>query len=189
MIYVALFKGINVGGNHIIKMVELKKVFEEQGLAKANSYIQSGNVVFETKREPAEFKEKLSVAFAERFGFQCPILIRSRLEIKAVIENLPFGGAELEAAKALDPEVEHLYVYFRDDPAVTEKLANLLTGYSGPDLAINGPGAIYVLCQGSIRLSALALKLNKTFPEMTARNWKTLNKISEMMFSEVSTDL
>ena len=183
MIYVALFKGINVGGKHIVKMAELKEIFIELGLTGAKSYIQSGNVVFESKADPRELKEKLAAAFVEKFGFQCAILLRSSEEIKTLINALPFTEAEIKTAKEANPEVEHLYVYFLDRPDLPEKLSELLDGYTGPDLSKSGPGAVYILSQGSIRLSALALRLNKEFPDMTARNWKTVNKIYEMMLS------
>lgn len=183
MIYIALFRGINVGGKHIMKMEALKQLFEDLGFTRAKSYIQSGNVAFRSTLEPAEIKGLLSDGVRAKFGFSSEILIRSLPQIASVIEELPFSEEEIQKANTGDPAIEHLYAYFTDDPDAPQKLAGVLHDYSGPDLAKSGNGVVYVLTEGSIRLSNLAVTLGKTMGSATARNWKTVNKIHDLMKS------
>lgn len=183
MIYIALLRGINVGGSHVVKMVELKDLFAELGMPNAKTYIQSGNIAFEADGSPAEFKAQIIQGFVTKFGFQPELIIRSRAEIKDLIQALPFSQKDIAAVQEADPDVEHLYVYFFDDPVTQTKLAELLETYQGPDLAEMGPGCIYILAITSIRLSALAIKISKVSQNTTARNWKTINKIYDVMMT------
>ena len=159
MVYAALMRGINVGGKHRVKMDELKDVFAESGMQAPRTYIQSGNVVFRSDREKAEIKEILTDAFEKKFGFRSEIILLNFSDFENITEHLPFSEFDLEAARSMDPEVEHLYVYFPDAAVAEEKLDTLLKGYTGPDRAIAGHKSIYFLCEGSIQLSKLAPRL------------------------------
>nr|MBA3540352.1 DUF1697 domain-containing protein [Deltaproteobacteria bacterium] len=75
--YVALLRGINVGGNHLVKMAALRALFEELGHTGVDSYLQSGNVVFTaTSGKVAALEKQLEAAFAARFGFAPAIVLR-----------------------------------------------------------------------------------------------------------------
>lgn len=182
MIYVALFRGINVGGHHIVKMADLTKLFVELGMTNVKTYIQSGNIVFAAKEPPAELQEIILQGFAAKFGFEPDIMIRSMADIKKLIEGLPFSQEDMAEVKDKDPDTVHLYVYFLDDSKTQQALAKLLENNEGPDLTQMFPGAIYTLFQTSIRLSALAAKITK-LGHTTARNWNTVNKIYDLMKS------
>ncbi len=77
-VYVSLFRGINVGGNHKVSMAELKKVHEALGLKNVVPYIQSGNVVFHSDNDDtAQLQQQIETAFAEKFCFRSDVMIRT----------------------------------------------------------------------------------------------------------------
>src|SRR5690606_41069078 len=89
--YIALLRGINVSGHKIIKMAELKKMFENTGFQNVKTYIQSGNVVFQTnKSDISELEKLLRNAIEDTFGFDVHIKILIPEEIKAALEENPF---------------------------------------------------------------------------------------------------
>ncbi|WP_442598727.1 DUF1697 domain-containing protein [Neobacillus sp. D3-1R] len=110
-IYVALLRGINVGGKNIIKMADLKHTFETIGLSRVKTYIQSGNVLFESEKEEITLRNQLENKIQEVFGLSVPITLRTADEFKLVAENCPFTDAEISAAEA-SAEGESLYVAF-----------------------------------------------------------------------------
>lgn len=90
--YVALLRGINVGGDNIIKMTELKGCFESLGLADVATYIQSENVLFSAAEQPpAELASQIEAALSERFGYDSRIVLRSHTQLRAIIDEAPAG--------------------------------------------------------------------------------------------------
>ena len=75
MKYAALFRGINVGGKNIVKMADLRQLLWDLGLGKVQTYLQSGNAVFESALEEITLRDKIQDGFAERFGFESIVLI------------------------------------------------------------------------------------------------------------------
>ncbi len=181
MRYVAFFRGINVGGKNIVKMAELKKLFSGFGFQKIQTYIQSGNVVFDAEENASQVMEKIREGFFAAFGFESALMLRTTEEMTGIMEDLPFSEQEIREAEASDPAVEHLYVYLLDGTDVRERAEQLLSSYTGPDLLRIGANEIYLLCHESVRNSKLAVLLGKLNVPMTARNWKTITKLSEMM--------
>jgi uncharacterized protein (DUF1697 family) len=88
MIYAALLRGINVGGKNRVEMPRLKLLFEGLGFSNATTYINSGNVVFESSGNPAEISNILQKAIAHDFGFVVPVLLRDLPQIKATASSL-----------------------------------------------------------------------------------------------------
>lgn len=96
MKYVAFLRGINVGGKTIIKMEELRKVFSSLGFANVKSYIQSGNIVFETdETDETKLTEKIATAVEWNF-FKTPVMIRTIEEIQDAVANNPFANVKFE---------------------------------------------------------------------------------------------
>jgi len=93
MRYVSLFRGINVGGNHIIPMKDLRALHELLGLENVASVIQSGNVVFDSDQNPAELEKVIEDAVEQRFGFRVPVLVRTAREIQAALAEYPFDSS------------------------------------------------------------------------------------------------
>lgn len=79
-IYIALW-GINVGEKHRVNMAELKRTLEETGLKSVRTYIQSGNVLFDSDGEETELLEKMEQAIEKRFGFSVPVVLRTSQEL------------------------------------------------------------------------------------------------------------
>lgn len=181
MKYVAFFRGINVGGKNIVKMAELKKLFSELGFQGVQTYIQSGNVVFETEDDAVRARRKIEEGFSSAFGFACAVTLRTAGELAAMADALPFDRREIEEAEAANPAVEHLYVYLLDGTDVREQFDELVRAYAGQDRMELRANEIDLLCRESIRTSKLAAALGRLKTPVTARNWKTICKLREMM--------
>ncbi|MFZ1522559.1 MAG: DUF1697 domain-containing protein [Candidatus Saccharimonadales bacterium] len=89
MKYIALLRGINVGGNHKVEMKNLKALFESLGFCDVSTYINSGNVIFESKEEQSVVLEKIITCFEKEFDFQIPTLVKTEEEIKAIADAIP----------------------------------------------------------------------------------------------------
>lgn len=183
MKYAAFFRGINVGGKNRIKMDDLKHLFLDLGLLKVKTYIQSGNVVFESDSEEAPLLEMIQAGVVKRFGLESNGILRNIHELEKLMNQLPYSQAEISAAEAADPQVEHLYVCFLEHPPEQTLLKELCREYAGPDQLQMGQRDLYLLCSQSIRKSKLAIRTAKVFDSATVRNWKTVKKVYDMLIS------
>lgn len=89
MKYVALLRGINVGGNRKVEMKKLKSLFESFGYINVSTYINSGNVIFESEDEPKTILKKVNSGFETYFGFEIPTLIKTQKEMKNISDAIP----------------------------------------------------------------------------------------------------
>ena len=89
--YVALLRGINVGGNNLIRMVALKACFEAQGFRDVVTYLQSGNVVFTAGGQSARLSERIEAALCATFKYPARVVLRSRKQIQDVVARAPRG--------------------------------------------------------------------------------------------------
>jgi uncharacterized protein (DUF1697 family) len=181
MRYAAFFRGINVGGNHQVKMDDLRQLFLDCGFQNVQTVIQSGNVLFEADRDPASLPGMISRAFAERFGFQSNAAVRSGRELGEILAALPFSPDEIGQAEAANPDVEHVYVFLSNravDPDAAEALRQT---YAGPDRLVAEKREYYLLCRQSIRVSKPAAALNKLDASLTSRNLNTMRKIHALL--------
>lgn len=181
MRYAAFFRGINVGGNHPLKMADLKRLFEDCGFQAVQTVIQSGNVLFDADGAPEMLPVAISRAFLERFGFESEAAVRSGEEIDALLKALPFTQAEIAQAEAADPDVEHVYVYLSNRPVDSQAAEELQNAYGGEDKLAAGTRELYLLCRHSVRDSKLAAALSKLDPTFTNRNLNTLKKIQALI--------
>ena len=110
MKYVALLRGINVGGNHLIKMADLKACFEGQRLRDVATYIQSGQVVFTATARPAEIVRRLEAAVLATFDCRTSVMLRSREEMAQIVARAPKGFGT-------QPEKYRYDVVFLNPPA------------------------------------------------------------------------
>ncbi len=178
--YVALFRGINVGGQHKVKMDELRGLHETLGLHDVKTYIQSGNVVFqgdEGNKEDAEgVQRRIAEAFAQKWGFQSEVVVRTRDELYALGERNPFRGQD-------GRESNWIVVMFL--AAVPDSMAEerLRQAYSGPEEYKLLGKELFIYYPEGIGRS----KFSNSFIEKkikvagTARNWNTVLKLQEMM--------
>ncbi|MGP4040170.1 DUF1697 domain-containing protein [Gracilibacillus sp. D59] len=179
-IYIALLRGINVGGKNKIKMAELRNALETMGLNKVQTYIQSGNVLFESNQSEELLKEQIEKKIEEEFGFSVSVILRTSTELNQITGNCPFTEKPVSDAEA-SSEVESLYVALL--PKIpSQKDIERLNGYKTEHENFQVKGRdIYLLFHRSIRSSKLANNLQKLGVPVTVRNWKTLNKLTTMV--------
>ncbi|SEU29461.1 DUF1697 domain-containing protein [Paenibacillus sp. NFR01] len=173
--YIALLRGINVGGNRIIRMAELKTMCESLGLEKVRTYIQSGNIVFGSAAEAGELERLLHRSIEETFGFPVDVMVRSLEELEAVIAGNPFPLTTAE-------EFKRLYVTFLKEEPKKEGLEKVAQIADGADKMIMKGRTMYTLYEISVSKSKLfQMPLDKWLgTTLTARNWATTGKLAEL---------
>jgi Uncharacterized protein conserved in bacteria len=182
-VFVALLRGVNVGGKNKVNMAELKRLFESIGANRVETYIQSGNVLFEASESEEALAKKIACGFEKAFGFSPAVVLRSAEELERLILDCPFSGEEIAAAESLNSEGESLYVSLFSQAPVREK-AELLNAFRSKNdefRIINRD--MYLLLRHSIRNSKLANSLQKLDLPGTVRNWKTINKLHTLITS------
>ncbi|HEX8287489.1 MAG TPA: DUF1697 domain-containing protein [Pyrinomonadaceae bacterium] len=172
--YAAFLRGINVGGRTSIKMERLREVFGALGFANVRTYIQSGNVIFETQEtDDKELAAKIESAVESEF-FKTNVMVRSFDEIKNAVENNPFAGEEF------DEKLFHLV--FLSEKLSDEKAELLLSNNSETEKFAVRNREVYCFLRNGVADSLLGKKYidNKLKTPATARNWRTVNKILEL---------
>lgn len=92
MLYIALLKGINVGGHKKVPMAELRELLSKSGFKNVQTYIQSGNVIFQSsKRNISEIENNIQKVIVTHFGFEVSVLVRTRDDLKCIFDNSPFS--------------------------------------------------------------------------------------------------
>jgi uncharacterized protein (DUF1697 family) len=176
-VYVSLFRGINVGGNHQVKMAELKALYEALGLTGAQPYIQSGNVVFTSDEADAEsLRERIEESFARRFGFRSQVYLRTSAELQQIIERNPYHRQPGKESKW----VVVTFLPTGTDPADWE---GAIRTYPGPEEVVLLGDELHLYYPNSIGTSKLAATaLGKQLKAVgTTRNWNTVLKLHELM--------
>ena len=174
--YVSLFRSINVGGNHKVKMTELKELHEALGLRDVVTYIQSGNVVFSSDdADPVQLKRQIEDSFAERFGFHSEVIVRTSAELSDVIEKNPFQGQPGKEPNWV------LVMFLTACPDATAQ-ENLLKSYVGPEEIFIIGRELYIYYTDGIGRSKLSNNvLEKKLKIIgTGRNLNTIRKLQEL---------
>jgi|SRR5579884_2536688 len=153
MKYLALLRGINVGGNTKVEMAKLKECFEKLGFTEVKTLLNSGNVVFESP-ENSLLKEKIEKQLEQTFGFYILVLIRTAEEIKKLIAKDPFKEVKIT------PDIR-LYVTFLPEGGELTTAITVSPQKTTTDL-----------------MTRLDKKYGKT---ITTRNWNTVIKIAKLM--------
>jgi uncharacterized protein (DUF1697 family) len=185
---IALLRGINVGASGRIRMDTLKRLLEDAGLRNVETYIQSGNVLFDTGLSERDARETIVRALKERAQIATVAVLRSAQELSFLIENCPFTEREREDALRANTEAEGFYVLLLPEPPVKEKLEALASMPLGGDAFAVAGRDIYLLLRQGIRLSRFAIRLQKSFPDATVRNWNTLSALNELCLTRKSED-
>jgi uncharacterized protein (DUF1697 family) len=177
--YVAILRGINVSGHKIIRMERLRAVIGELGFAQVKTYVQSGNVIFETDKPSAGLAVKIERKIFEEFGFDVPVLTKSSKELKDIIKrNLLAKDPAIDQAK--------LHVTFLSDDPPRNALELLQPLAEGAEQVHLAGRAVYLYCPngyGNTRLTNTAIE-KKLSCRATTRNWATTNKLLEMTGAE-----
>lgn len=175
--YIAILRGINVSGSKMIKMEKLKLSMIELKFRNIETYIQSGNILFEyTKTNQQELADLITHKIEEAFGFHVPVIVKNAKELNTVIANNPFISNRNEA-------IDKLHVTFfsgEPDKALQDKLAKNVTD---SDEFIIAGNMVYLFCPNGYGRT----KFNNNYFEgklkisATTRNWKTVIKLAEMI--------
>jgi uncharacterized protein (DUF1697 family) len=177
MRYVALLRGINVGGSHLVPMAALKSCFEQQRLRDVSTYIQSGNVIFTAGHtDSEELTRRLERALARMFGFAIPVVTRSADEICRVVERAPMGfGA--------DPDTHRYDVFFLKSPVTVDEGMKGVTTTPGVDRVWPGEGVVYFsrLIARAKESQISRIMTRPVYRSMTIRNWNTTRKLSQLV--------
>jgi uncharacterized protein (DUF1697 family) len=173
--YLALLRGINVGGHKIIKMAALKELFESLGFADVRTYIQSGNVIFRSKEGGKQLRPKLQKELKATFGFDVAVVIRTAEEMGKIIASTPFSPDTLA-------EHESLYVALLGGTPTEDAIEDLLACRSDVDDFRLVGGEVYILLRQSSRQSLFSNSFleRKLGVPATTRNWNTIAKLAEM---------
>jgi uncharacterized protein (DUF1697 family) len=164
--FIALLRGINVGGSGILPMKDLIALCSEIGCSAVRTYIQSGNVVFESSLTEADIRRQLEAALAVRMEKKIEVMVRTRDELRAVLDANPFVGEE--PAKTA--------VAFLHQPPPADLMAGVV-GPGGEQVRL-GRREIYIYYPNGMGRSKLKIPLGKELA--TVRNINTLAKLVEM---------
>ena len=172
-IYVALLRGINVSGQKVIKMEDLKRAFEALHYKKVTTYIQSGNVVFESNEKSAPLiRSLIENKLLKTFGYAIPVTVKTPKELEAATRRNPFKNVRTEKG-------ERLHVSFlsgNPSKAAAESLAAVKSNID--EIRLSG-SEVYILCRKGYGTTIYS----NTFIEKrlalsaTTRNWDTVQKL------------
>ncbi|MFS8111561.1 DUF1697 domain-containing protein [Rhizobium jaguaris] len=164
-VYVALLRAVNVGGTGALSMADLKALCEEIGFIDVKTYIQSGNVLFQSDKDETTVQKQLEEALALKMGKSPGVILRSRQQLEAAAEGSPFPHAK----------PNYLLVNFLPERPPADALDKLVAP-GGEEVHIAGK-EIYVHYpdgSGRSKMKLPALKAG------TSRNLNTVRKLAEM---------
>jgi uncharacterized protein (DUF1697 family) len=169
--YVALFRGINVGGNNVLPMKDLVAQLENIGSQNVKTYIQSGNAVFQHKEEKASLlSNKIRAPIKKSHGFEPQVLLLKPEEVERAIESNPFPNAESEP--------KTLHVHFLASMPTNPDLGALENLKSERERFALKDGVFYLHAPDGIGRSKLAANTETSLGvAITSRNWRTVCKV------------
>jgi len=168
--YVALLRGINLGGKRRVAMADLRAWLAELGYADARTLLQSGNAVFRTAKRVATVERELEAKLAERTGFGVDCVVRTAAELRTVVEADPLGSVA-------DNGSRYHVTFLRAAPPAPDFAPDTFA----PELFHVGPREIYFWTPGgSINSKVLAAFPVKKGEVATMRNWNTVTKLLAM---------
>ncbi|GHA26488.1 hypothetical protein GCM10007103_04820 [Salinimicrobium marinum] len=175
--YIAILRGINVGGKRKILIKDLKLLFERMGFSEVTTYIQSGNVIFCSNKEQENsiLEEELQEAIFETYGFEVPVIIRTPEELNKAISQNPFYQKE-------NIDIKRLHLTFLRVTPATEALVKTARDDHSPDEFLVTGNHVFIYCAGKYHQSKLSNKFfeSKLKIAATTRNWKTVLKLQEL---------
>jgi uncharacterized protein (DUF1697 family) len=171
---VVLLRGINVGPNNRVAMPALREALAAAELPGARTYVQSGNVVLDSDKDPPALAETVGGLIAERFGLSIPVVVRTRDELAAVVAANPLGDV------ATDPK--RYQVSFLSEPLAPAVLAKLQDRAIEPERLVASGRELFAWHPDGVARSKLwaGLAGKGLGVTSTARNWTTVTTLLEM---------
>lgn len=176
MRYVALLRGINVGGKNMVRMAELKPCLEKVGLNGVRTYIQSGNILFESdETDKTKLVTLMEQAIIKEFGHEVPVVLLTHNELENIATSTPKGWME-------NPEFKYNYIFLKP-PYDINKVVEAI-GVLKPDIesVTVGEGVLYQSMSIKLfgRTTTGKLASNPIYKIMTFRNHNTVTKLLEL---------
>jgi len=175
-VYIALLRGINVSGQKKIKMVDLRSKLEKLPFYDVKTYIQSGNLVFKSKEaDPIKLQILITEEIAKSFGFEVPVVVKSHLEFKQIVQANPYTNID-------DITAKKIYFTILQQAAVPEALPNLDPKNYPNELFQITQNCVYLNCKNGAGKAKLNNNIIESKLEVlaTTRNHRTMLKLLEM---------
>jgi uncharacterized protein (DUF1697 family) len=176
-VMLAMLRGINVSGQKKVPMLQLRTMFEELKFKNVKTYIQSGNVIFESKdTNESMLSKKIGKKIMDVFGFDVSVVIRTEEELSSAIKKNPF-------VKEKDVQLDRLYVTFLSESPSKENMEKIKLPENTSDRFVISGKEVYLYCPGGYGETKLSNNFfeNKLKVVATTRNWRTTNVLLEMM--------
>lgn len=172
--YIALLRGINVGGHKRVPMAELRTAFEALGHRQVATYVQSGNVVFSSDLDRRTLAAGIERALLDHFGFDIPVIVRSERELAAVARRHPFAANQDDPTK--------LAVLFLAAAPAAEDVDEFDAARFAPDEFVVDGSELYVHYPNGTGRSKLTIDAVERAlkSSATGRNWRTVGKLLEL---------
>lgn len=179
MVFIALLRGINVGGHRKVPMADLRKLFDGLGFEGVRTYVQSGNAVFRAEGNAGKVADAIEKAIQGKFGFPVKVFLLDAEEWARLVKGNPYPEATADPAKL------HLFVLGKEpmveEVQALEEKAVALSGVQAGDRYTIAGKALYLHTPNGIGRSRLAELIGRTLKvETTARNWRTVLTLREM---------
>ena len=182
-VFVALLRGVNVGGNNMISMKSLKASFEAMGFTNVSTYINSGNIIFQSKEGDArKLEKKIEQMLSSDYQLESKVVLRSLFEMEQLVKALPKNWGD-------DGDWRFNVIFLRHS-IDSEKILEELPANSDIEEVLYRPGTLLWSVKASEANKSKFVKLStrKSFKEMTVRNLNTTRKLYDLMKKAAETD-
>ena len=168
----ALLRGVNIGSSKRIGMADLRAIVESLGHADAETYLQSGNVVFTPKGRATDLATPLSAAIGEATGHEVPVVVRTGAELARVVEANPY---------TVDDPTKVVVAFLADAVDLGDLALGDLSAYLPDELTISGRELYVSVPNGQGRSKLMEALTNRSLPTtLTVRNWRTVEALAEL---------
>jgi uncharacterized protein (DUF1697 family) len=171
--FIALLRGINVGGNRMLAMAALRDLCQEAGLGNVRSYVNSGNLVFTGKGSTAALEKRLEAAIESHAGFPVDVMVRTAAQWSGYVHGNPFP-------ELAEKHPNFVMLFVPKKPLGDDAVAKLREKASGGEQVEKVGEVLWIyFAQGSGRSKLAAQPAGPV--AVTMRNWRTVQKLNEMV--------
>jgi uncharacterized protein (DUF1697 family) len=168
----ALLRGVNIGPNKRIAMADLRAIVESLGHTDAETYLQSGNVVFTPKRRAKDLAAPLSAAIREATGHDVPVVVRTGEELARIVDANPYS---------VDDPTKVVVAFLADEVDLGDLALGDLSSYLPDELTIAGRDLYVSVPNGQGRSKLMEALTKRSLPTtLTVRNWRTVEALAEL---------